>query len=430
MAYIVIIYERIAREMDTAMLLLYELSRRGHRVELFQVTQMDRIKYLFNTPDLVITPFLYGNDELKKYVYKTFGHVKKICNLQWEQVYNGSSKNENKRTPKQEATKAVHICWGQKSYERLKRNGCSNAVLTGAPHMDFLKSKFATWHKSRKELFSYYNIDPSKKTLLFISTFTYLDLDDNSLKEIKKLVDYDPYFFKELTIASRNIVLEWFDKLLTDREDVNIIYRPHPGEPIDNKLSNLCEKHKTLYFISDYSVQQWITVSDIILNWYSTSGVDAYFANKSNLFLRPIEIPEDIEYEMFRNICKCKIYEDFLSFIERPQLVDEYYKEFPLKNSINSYYLVENSYSYLKIVDLVERMLATQDFDLTDDGLYSSYSHFTTHLDYAYKYLTSIVLKNTGLKKYQDYKKMFDFDEVFSAQEQAEYINRLKKLPL
>lgn len=430
MANIVILYDGKAREMDTDMLLLYELSRRGHKVDLFQLRELNRIKYFFNTPDLIITPFLYGNYDLNKFIYKTFGHVKKICNFQWEQVYIGSSKKESKLTPKQEATKAVHICWGQESYERLKRNGCSNAVLTGAPHLDFLKSKFATWHKSRKELFSYYNIDPSKKTLLFISSFTLRGFDDKNLVKIRKLVDFDPFLLKELTISSRNIVLEWFDKFLTGREDINIIYRPHPGERIDDKLSNLCEKHKTLYFISDYSVQQWITVSDIILNWYSTSGVDAYFANKSNLFLRPVEIPEDMEYEMFKNICKCKTYEDFLSFIDMPKLIDEYYKKFPLGNSINTYYLVDNSYSYLKILDIIDRMLITQDFDLKDDGLYSNYSHFTTHLDYAYKYLIYIVLKNTGLKRIKDYKKMFDINEELLAQEREDYINRLKKLPL
>ncbi len=430
MSNIVILYEHKVREMDTAMLLWHELSRRGHKVDLFQVRQLDRGKYFFNTPDLVITPFLYGNLELKKYIYKTFGNVKKICNLQWEQVYNGSSKNESKRTPKQEAAKAVHICWGQQSYERLKRNGCNNAVLTGAPQLDFLKSKFAAWHKSRKELFGYYNIDPSKKTLLFISSFSYLNCDDKSLEEHRSLLDLDPFYFKELTIASRNIILEWFDKLLTEAEDVTIIYRPHPGELIDNKLSNLCEKHKNLYFISDYSVQQWITASDIILNWYSTSAVDAYFANKSNLFLRPVDIPENIEYEMFRNICKCKSYEDFLRFIDRPQLIDEYYKKFPIENGINSYYLVENSYSYLKILDLIDRMLTTQDFDIRDAKVYSGYSHFTTHLDYAFKYLTYTVVKNTPLKKYKDYRKMFAVNEEISAQERAEFINKLKKLSL
>ncbi len=430
MSNIVILYEHKVREMDTAMLLWHELSRRGHKVDLFQVRQLDRRKYFFNTPDLVITPFLYGNLELTKYIYKTFGNVKKICNLQWEQVYNGSSKNERKRTPKQEAVKAVHICWGQQSYERLKCNGCNNAVLTGAPQLDFLKSKFAAWHKSREELFSYYNIDSSKKTLLFISSFSYLNSDDKSLEERRYLLDFDPFFFKELTIASRNIILEWFDKLLTEMEDVNIIYRPHPGELIDNKLNDLCEKHKNLYFISDYSVQQWITVSDIILNWYSTSAVDAYFANKSNLFLRPIDIPENIEYEMFRNICKCKTYEDFLSFIDMPQRVDEYYKKFPLEKSINSYYLVENSYSYLKILDLIDRMLTTRDFDIRDAKVYSGYSHLTTHLDYAFKYLTYTVVKNTPLKKYKDYRKMFAVNEEISAQERAEFINKLKKLSL
>jgi len=35
------------------------------------------------------------------------------------------------------------------------------------------------------------------------------------------------------------------------------------------------------------------------------------------------------------------------------EVSDEYYKKFPLKNSIESYYLVENSYSYIKIAQFI-----------------------------------------------------------------------------
>lgn len=356
MSKIVIEYEHKAREMETVLLLSYILKKRGHKVKLIQINEQNRIQYLFWHPDMIITPYLYGNFELFEYVYKIFGKVKKICNLQWEQVYNGTSK-ENKRTPKELARKAVHICWGEDSYDRLKMSGCKNAVLTGAPQLDFLRKEFRGWYKERKDLFEEYGIDESKKTILFISTFTYFGLSDERMEELKKIVDFDPYSFRELTERTRDEVLNWFERILKDNSDVNIIYRPHPGELMDERINSFSKNNENFHIISDYSVKQWITTCDIILNWYSTAGVEVYFAGKANLFLRPFAFPHDMDFEMFTDACYISSYDELKKYIASPELINEYYLSHPIEIKLSPYYLIDNECAYMKIISVIEKMI-------------------------------------------------------------------------
>ena len=188
---VLILYEHKNREMESVLLLKYELIKRGYSVALYNLSyELNNSKSLFLNARLIVTPFFYGNYEWKKYICDLLGSHKKICNLQWEQVYNGKS-GENIRTPKEIAKKAVHICWGPESSERLKRNGCKNAIITGAIHLDFLKPGFSGWYKSRKKLFREFGIDPSKKTLVFISSFSYLGLSKKSLEAYNRLTDFD-----------------------------------------------------------------------------------------------------------------------------------------------------------------------------------------------------------------------------------------------
>ncbi|MBR1796586.1 MAG: hypothetical protein IJ757_01010 [Clostridiales bacterium] len=357
MANIVLVYEHKAREMESILLIQYELRRRGHNVELFHTHELNRKKYIFNSPDVVVTPFLYGNAELDKYVFETFGRIKRICNLQWEQVYNGTSKQNNKRTPKENAKYATHICWGKNSYNRLMANGCINAKLTGAPHMDFLKKEFRTWYLSRDTLFEKYGLVRNNKTILFISSFSYLGLSDERMEEIKARADFDPYYFRDLTEKSRDIIFSWFEKVLIEQPDVTIVYRPHPGELYDDKIKKMCERFNNMKCIADESVKQWIVACDVILNWYSTAGVEAYFAGKNNIFLRPVPFPTDMEFEMFESVCTAMTLDDFVSLINDENKVEEYYLQHPLGERIAPYYLTDTSLSFVKIADEIERLI-------------------------------------------------------------------------
>ena len=358
-----IVYEHKNREMESIMLIKYELEKRGYTVDLHNIYELNRIKYFFKKTRAILTPMLYSDYELKLYLFEVFGKHRKICNLQWEQVFNGDY-GKSKSTPRDHAKEALHICWGENSYNRLINAGCKNAVITGAIQMDFLKPAFKDWYMDRKTLFSKYGIDPSKKLLLFISSFSYIGLNDDTLNHYKGLSDLDPFYFKELTIDSRKLILEWFERLIDEYPDINIVYRPHPSEMIDDTIMSLCEKHNNILCISDESVKQWILTSDMILNWYSTAGVEAYFAGKYNLFLRPIPLSEQIDYKMFRNACRVDNYEAFKSYVQNTTMLESFYQKHHIGDAISEYYINNGSYSYLEICDQLEYMLNNDKYDL------------------------------------------------------------------
>lgn len=437
MAKIVILYEHKAREMDTVLLLQYELRKRGHDVSIFQINELNRVKYLLKKVDLILTPFLYGNCELKE-MFGTFGSVSKICNLQWEQIYNRRANDDCKRTPKDNAKYATHICWGINSYNRLIENGCCKAVLTGAPQMDFFKNIFSKWYLSKDILYDKYGIEKENKTLLFISSFSYLGLSDERLERLKSYVDFDPYQFKALTEKSRNIILCWFERLLDEYKEINIIYRPHPGEIFDNRIESLCNKYKNLHFISDESVSQWIVRSDVILNWYSTAGAEAFFAKKNNIFLRPIDFPANLDYEMFDKVCITKTYDEFVSYIINDTLVNEYYKKIPLKKHIEPYYLTDNVLSFMKIADTVESLLKEKEDDRISSiyhctwRLYSHFKYFAKlmiykswmHSDFL---ATKIIKKVDRLQRFVDSYSKSEI-EIIRYEEQLAFENRIQNI--
>ena len=79
----IILYEHIAREMETAALLSAELKRRGYSVDIAEVGSLrKRKKY-----GVVLLPYLYNTSNLFPVLHMARNDVRKIINLQYEQVY-------------------------------------------------------------------------------------------------------------------------------------------------------------------------------------------------------------------------------------------------------------------------------------------------------------------------------------------------------
>ena len=189
-------------------------------------------------------------------------------------------------------------------------------------------------------------------------------MSKKSLEAYNRLTDFDTFDFYDLTVRSRDIILSWFEKLLSEGNDYNIIYRPNHGELLDEKITGHCQKYGRLYCISSYSVKQWITTSDVILNWYSTAGTEAFFSGKANLFLRPIPFDENMEYEMFSDSCKAATYESFRYYVSNDKQISDYYSDHPLDEKIGKYYYNGEGYTFIRICDLIEKMLHSSKYDM------------------------------------------------------------------
>lgn len=399
---VLFVYEHKVREIETIIAIKTLLELEKLKVEIIWVRNYARLRYfLYKKPRLIVIPYLYTNKELYDTVISICGNITKIINLQWEQVFNGES-IDIKSNPKGIPKDAVHICWGKVSYERLKKTNTKNLLLSGAPQLDFLRSTFNDYFYSKKEIIKKYKLNPQKKMILFISSFSYYSLSDSELNEIQPLVDFDTYFFRTITIKSKNTIIEWFKLFLEEYKDYQIIYRPHPAELKDQLLENFKNENEDFIIISNESVKQWIKVSDIVLNWYSTSGVEAYFAGKSNYFLRPYTLPDNLEYQMYVKAPKVTNYLSMVNII-RSGIKEKKVISNEIIYEINKFYLYTDQYACKNIANKIIEMLKTDQYDIK----YNLCSKYTI-----LKAILKNIIKHIIIKNYK--KKTFIYEYFLS----------------
>lgn len=361
---ILIFYEHKARELNNACLLKYELEQRGYRVKitsLYNITTPYLIQPIFfSKPKVVIVPWLYSSDEVKK-IKNMFRNADfKLINLQCEQVISEKWIKSGYFFPKGEAQKFLHICWGSKIEDRLIEFGLEkkNLLTLGAVSTDYDQTKFQALMMKKEEIAKQYKLDYNKKWSLFISSFTYTTLTDEELSELYRRTQAEPDEFKDTMQITKKKILGWIVQFLEEDKDTIFIYRPHPGERDDKFIIELSEKYNNFFVINELSVSQWILVSDYINTWFSTSTADSYFLKKAFAILRPYTIPEFLDSELLIDVPYIKDYESFRKFNK-----GEYISESILFNKrINLYYKYKDEdYVYIRLCDVIEDLLNQND---------------------------------------------------------------------
>ena len=349
------IYEVKPREIESISLLGYELQRRGYSVDY--VNTWHCLDWIFKrriSAEVVIIYAAYNTatvDFALDYVKK----FEKVVNLQWEQLLSVGQKDDKTKNYyiQGKAEQIIHFSWGQDNYKRLVED-CSlkpeNVKIVGHVGMDFLRLEFKGYYKSRKEICEKYHLPQDKKICLFISSFSYVNIPEI-------YVSYVGEYFVQVSNESQKIVLQWFEKVLSDRDDVLFIYRPHPAEADNIELLEMEKRVSGFRVISEYSVKQWITIADQVYNWYSTSLMEVFCAKKSCYILRPIKIPEQYEIEIFQTADFIDNYNEFAATIDKEG-------QFPISDEeMYKYYYVEDKEpAYLRAASELEEVYHNKDY--------------------------------------------------------------------
>lgn len=365
----IILYEHIAREMETAALLSAELKRRGYSVDIAEVGSLRKGKKY----GVVLLPYLYSTSNLFPVLHMARNDVRKIINLQYEQVYSQKLENEKKLHPSGLAQKAQHIVWGEATGKRLEKFGVSkeNIHLTGHIGMDLNYPQFDKVFMTRKEISREFSLNENKKWHLFISSFSYCNMSSAQKKRLSGMIGQTDEIIK-IQEESKKTILQWFENYLINNKDTYIIYRPHPAEETDNKLAVLEKNFSNFKVIKSYSIRQWIKVCDSISNWFSTSIADIYFANKKCAVLRPVKMPRELDNIILDNEKSFIVTEqDFKVYMEKD------ITEFPATTAvIEAYYGKWNDGKcYIRLADLCEKVLKDDkySYDYTRDINISAY---------------------------------------------------------
>lgn len=353
----IIIYERKKRELENAILLKLELEKRGYSCSVFQYLEGINFNiFNLNSPQIILTPHMYDD----RNVYRTFfrfGHARYLVNLQYEQVLSDKWERVGHHNPKGEAQKAIHICWGIKTYDRLKEAGVpeDNLKLLGALQLDLLRKEYRyNNYFKRKVLSEEFNLEMTKKWTLFISSFAFADIHEDRLKMNENVATISLQNHVKIHTTSRNYILDWLCNIIEKDIDNIIIYRPHPEELNLDKVIELEKKYPNFKVINDYSVKVWIENCDNMYSWYSTAVVESHFLNKPYSIIRPTELPDDFDNVLLKRAKFITNYKEFeIDYFKEDKL-----RELPINDSyIREYYEVsEQAPSFIRYCDMLEEL--------------------------------------------------------------------------
>ncbi|MEG1809657.1 MAG: hypothetical protein RR244_07385 [Oscillospiraceae bacterium] len=370
-----ILYEHVVREFENDCLIIAELERRGYTAELFQLMDRKKLKYfLWKKPRVIVTSAMYNNETLNSFVYNNVGRLNKVVNLHWEEVLSREQEESDFYSLTQNARKCTHICWGTAAKRRIVSKGVPdrNAVVTGAVQLDFLYPCFDGYFKTRDQLSREFNLDSSKRWICYISSFSCANMDDKEVAELNAMTDLDFAGFKAIGSRSMAATLDWFDRLLCERDDIELIYRLHPSEWNSPLLDDLCAKHPRFRVISDYSIKQWVKTCETLITWMSTSIAEIYFAGKSCIILRPEPLFDDYDPVNYEG---CAAVDSFDGLVTALNAADT---PFPIdERQMKSHYDVDlNRPAYVRICDLLEETLKNPPRDLPFSQGYAPHFNF------------------------------------------------------
>lgn len=354
----IILYEHRNRELENAVLLAMKLEKKGYKVAI-EYRRSARI--LFQRAKVILTPFLYYDDNVIDFAFQPFMNCKKLINLQYEQVVTFEDEKTGKQFSLEHARDAIQVAWGQIPHKLMRINGIKekNIFEIGQISMDLNFPKYDKLFISRENLSKKYKLSNDKKWLLFISSFSCTDILDAEMEEWAASTP-TVYMFKEFSVKSQKVVLQYLINICKKYKDYIVIYRPHPHEKDNKYIKEIEKRFHNFRCISDYSIRQWIRVCDTITTWCSTSIADIYYAEKKCAIIRPYEFPKDIDYAIFMDQRIVSDYAALDEFIRDSS--DNYFLN---GNTIKKYYCNSSSGdSFDKLLNLCIKTIKSDEYSV------------------------------------------------------------------
>lgn len=366
------IYEHKVRELENMCLIKCELEKRGYKVRIFHIEDpmaVKAVKPLYHAK-VVVLMACYRNSTLEWHT-KDFVSFDKVIDMQWENIVYPKDEKAGKvfKNYSGIGKDVVRVSWGDANRRRLQETAKMDPQkikLVGHVGMDFLRNELKGYYLSREELFAQYNLPIDKKVLLFASPFYADNLSEDYISDMCSRFGEDWRIYYDFMMKSEQIILEWLSKICESRNDVFVIYRPHPGH-IGRKMSEVEKRCDNFRIISDKSIKQWILVSDLVYTGNSSTFVEAYFAKKMCHLLFPIEVTPGYELTIIHDAKKIRTYDEFYNTIDDQEVV------FPVsEEAINDVYTIDwKKPSYMKFADMAEEVLKDPYYQLTKRQLKS-----------------------------------------------------------
>jgi len=199
------------------------------------------------------------------------------------------------------------LCWEQDFLDYLVSNKVQedNVFITGRP-LDSLIRR-STLNENLKFLNSLdslpgYDID--KRTMFFPMNYGWAFMSESQIDErIKNGYNKETASkYKEYSRLCLQRFVSFIDEVQSlYGDEFNIVVRPHPSVH-PQKYKDLDGWNNNIVVTHDYSIVEWLSISDIVGSSWSTTILDAKAINKLHFLFTPYERPSFLDVDWNHNV--------------------------------------------------------------------------------------------------------------------------------
>lgn len=283
---VIFFVEHKDRELESIKLIAEKLNNMGYSSIILSTIFHLHYLLLYKAKVFVFPYLISKNDWPVNLVYKMYKENITYINLNWEQLI--APVIQQYKKPNDSFVKSIvkHISWDDDGFKDfLIESGVedNNIRITGNP------TNFILFELNKKDNQSLKNniakeflIDPKKEWLFMPMNYGWAFSSDKTIKA-KILKGFPEKEAWEYRGYSQKCLNEFINEI-SEKEDIEIIIRPHPGvsiEEYNKKFKEIIGKvPKNIFILKNYTIREWIIVSDIIGSSWSTSAYDAQKINK------------------------------------------------------------------------------------------------------------------------------------------------------
>jgi len=316
-----------ARELDSRLYLALRLLEKGFSVVIGQKTGVNRSMFSQKKPFIYFDKGVSRGDmSFYKAIQASNGL---LVGIREEGIANNLNVNIEELTYTYNNSSAEQFSlifiWGKRSEKIIKTNcpnlNSSKLIVTGHPSFDLLHEDLINYYYKLREL--KYKIKPGY--ILINTNFArnngFLSFDRSKIFNIKNKDFFSDKLkkeYEEATLFEKKIFLEFLKmiKVLSNSfPEKNIVIRPHPIEN-SKTYEREFKEYSNIKVIKDGSAKEWIVGADTVIHHDCTTGIEAFFANKTVISYCPYS-NENFTAKLTQDV-SIKIYnlEDLISLIK------------------------------------------------------------------------------------------------------------------
>lgn len=279
------------------------------------------------SPKVICMPYCRSNKSVMVRLFKTRNPHTICINLNYEQLLSPATELYKKPQGDFAKKELIQFVWGNHFKRYLENNGVDKGVIriVGKPEIQFLlELKSMDGASMRKEIAIKEKLDDNKDWVFIPFNDGTAFWDDKHMMTMSKRGGARFSDLKEISLCTReqlNDFFKWIAIVSKENQDIEFVYRPHPGVNIDDFKnyirSNKLDVLPNFHIIRTYTIKEWLCCSQICISNWSTSIVDSALLGLNTFIFRPSLLPPGLNCTWLKGFTPIESLDDLKKVLDK-----------------------------------------------------------------------------------------------------------------